>query len=79
MYDLWWNPALENQAIARAHRFGKKVPLTVVRFFCRNTIEEKIKTILDKKEVLFDEVVNQTKSAKTKQFTKQELFEMLEN
>ncbi|MEZ4924843.1 MAG: SNF2-related protein [Saprospiraceae bacterium] len=57
--DPWWNPAIEDQAIARAHRIGQIWPVTAQRFLSRNTIEEKIRVLQDKKrklgESLFDE------------------------
>ena len=40
--DPWWNPAVEDQASDRAHRFGQQRPVTVYRLVTRNTIEEKI-------------------------------------
>ena len=57
MFDRWWNPAVENQAIQRAHRFGRQSPLQVVRFTVEDTIEERIIEILHKKKGLFDEYV----------------------
>ena len=40
--DPWWNPAAEDQATDRAHRFGQTRPVTVYRILARNTIEEKV-------------------------------------
>jgi len=60
MFDRWWNPAVENQAIYRAHRFDRGDPLHVVRFVVRESIEERIASILDEKAELFDEVVEST-------------------
>ena len=40
--DPWWNPAAEDQATDRAHRFGQTRPVTVYRLLTRNTIEEKV-------------------------------------
>ena len=49
LFDRWWNPAVENQAIQRAHRFGRERPLHVIRFLVLDTIEERISNILAKK------------------------------
>ncbi|MCY3710131.1 MAG: DEAD/DEAH box helicase [Caldilineaceae bacterium] len=57
LLDRWWNPAIENQAIQRAHRFGRKVPLQVVRFLVENSVEERILDILKEKRGLFEEYV----------------------
>ncbi|MEL7431611.1 MAG: DEAD/DEAH box helicase [Chlamydiota bacterium] len=42
MLDPWWNESAEQQAIARAHRIGRKEPLLVKRYIAKDTIEEKI-------------------------------------
>lgn len=57
LFDRWWNPAVENQAIYRAHRFDRSHPLHVVRFVVRESIEERIAEILEKKAELFEDVV----------------------
>lgn len=57
LLDRWWNPAIENQAIQRAHRFGRKVPLQVIQFLVENSVEERILDILEEKRNLFDEYV----------------------
>jgi len=57
LFDRWWNPAVENQAIERGHRFGRTTTLQVVRFLVRDTIEERIQNILTEKQQLFDEYV----------------------
>lgn len=50
--DPWWNPFVEQQAIARAHRIGQKKPVTVIRFIARNSIEEKILLLQQRKQQL---------------------------
>ena len=52
--DPWWNPAVENQAISRAHRIGQKNKVMVYRFISENTIEEKIRKLQEKKQKLAD-------------------------
>lgn len=77
VFDRWWNPAVEVQAIYRAHRFDRDEPLHVVRFLVANSIEERIATILDRKEGLFDEIVESVETT-AHRFTKSELMQILE-
>ena len=62
LFDRWWNPASEAQAIHRAHRFGKSTPLEVIRFQIENSVEEKIAEILSTKTELFERYINQAPS-----------------
>ena len=57
IFDRWWNPAVESQAIARAHRMGRKDPVHAIKFVTSGTIEERILQILHDKEDLFDFVI----------------------
>lgn len=50
--DPWWNPAVENQAIARAHRIGQDKNIFVYRFITVDTVEEKIVRLQERKELL---------------------------
>ena len=54
LFDRWWNPAIEDQAINRAHRIGAKGAVTVTRMLAMNTIEQRIATVLDQKREMFD-------------------------
>ncbi|MDA1470300.1 SWF/SNF helicase family protein [Brachyspira hyodysenteriae] len=57
-YDLWWNPAVEDQATDRAYRIGQKRVVTNYKLITRGTIEEKILELQNKKaDVLIDTVV----------------------
>lgn len=78
VFDRWWNPAVEIQAIYRAHRFDRTGPLHVVRFLVLNTVEEKIAQILDQKEELFNEVVEESTENSGHRFSEQELMEILQ-
>jgi SNF2 family DNA or RNA helicase len=53
MFDRWWNPAVEDQAINRAHRFGRNRPLDVYRFLVTDSVEERIEEVLAEKRELF--------------------------
>ncbi|MBF8272887.1 MAG: hypothetical protein HW380_1992 [Magnetococcales bacterium] len=55
--DPWWNPAVEDQASNRAHRFGQKRPVTVYRLVTRGTIEEKIVELHAQKRDLADDLL----------------------
>ncbi|MEC5424115.1 DEAD/DEAH box helicase [Virgibacillus sp. C22-A2] len=57
LYDLWWNPAVEDQATGRAHRFGQKNVVQVIRLITEGTIEEKIFDLQQKKRELIDQVI----------------------
>ncbi|HLS22777.1 MAG TPA: DEAD/DEAH box helicase [Pseudogracilibacillus sp.] len=57
LFDLWWNPAVEDQAAGRAHRFGQKNVVNVIRFITEGTIEERIYELQQKKRELIDKVV----------------------
>ena len=56
LFDRWWNPAVEDQAINRAHRIGAAGPVTVTRFLSLQTIEQRINEVLEQKRELFDTV-----------------------
>ncbi|WP_372867785.1 DEAD/DEAH box helicase [Planomicrobium okeanokoites] len=57
LYDLWWNPAVEQQAASRAHRMGQQHTVQVIRMVAKGTIEEKITELQEKKKNLIDEVI----------------------
>lgn len=57
-YDLWWNPAVEDQATDRAYRIGQKENVQVYRLICANTFEEKINDIIKSKKDLADIAIN---------------------
>ncbi|HLR73605.1 MAG TPA: DEAD/DEAH box helicase [Pseudogracilibacillus sp.] len=57
LYDLWWNPAVEDQAAGRAHRFGQKNVVQVIRFITEGTIEERIYELQQKKRELINQVI----------------------
>ena len=57
LYDPWWNPAVENQAIDRAHRIGQDKPVFVYRMITEQTVEEKIVEMQERKRQLANIVV----------------------
>ncbi len=56
--DPWWNPFIEKQAIARSHRIGQTNKVMVTRFITKNSIEEKIIQLQEKKKGLSDEIID---------------------
>jgi len=57
LYDMWWNPAVEEQAADRAHRFGQKQVVQVIRLVARDTVEEKMYALQQRKRQLIEEVI----------------------
>ncbi len=74
LFDRWWNPAVEDQAINRAHRIGAAGPVTVTRFLSVGTIEERINEVLEKKRELFDTILSQADGDKKVGLTQHEIF-----
>ncbi len=58
LVDPWWNPAVEQQAIDRAHRIGQKQSVFAYKMICKDTIEEKILQLQEKKKSVADDLVN---------------------
>ena len=58
IYDPWWNPFVEQQAVDRAYRIGQDKPVTVYKLVAANTIEERIVEMQKDKEQDFDELIN---------------------
>jgi SNF2 family DNA or RNA helicase len=74
LFDRWWNPAVEDQAINRAHRLGQKDPVFVTRFVSQNTIEGRIAEILEKKRQLFQELIGQNGAPPSLGLSEDEIF-----
>ena len=62
LVDLWWNPAVEDQAIGRAHRMGQDKNVEVYRMITRGTIEEKIQELQTSKRHLVSTILDGTES-----------------
>jgi hypothetical protein len=73
-FDRWWNPAVERQAEDRTHRLGQTVPVTVYKYVCEGTIEERIDEVLRGKQALFDELVDDVSIDLGRYLTSEELF-----
>jgi len=59
LYDPWWNPAVEAQAIDRAHRIGQKQPVVAYRLIAKDTVEEKIRALQREKSALAASIVQE--------------------
>ncbi len=57
LYDLWWNPAVEEQAAGRAHRMGQKNTVQIIKLIARGTIEEKMNDLQEKKRDLITDIL----------------------
>ncbi|QCJ43365.1 DEAD/DEAH box helicase [Bacillus sp. S3] len=76
LYDLWWNPAVEEQAADRAHRIGQKNVVQVIKLITRGTIEEKISELQDKKRNLIEEMIDSEERG-TSSLTEEDIREIL--
>lgn len=76
LYDLWWNPAVEQQAADRAHRMGQKNVVQVIRLITQGTVEEKMYELQQKKKDLIDQVI-QTGEGAVSSLSEAEIRELL--
>jgi SNF2 family DNA or RNA helicase len=74
LFDRWWNPAIEDQAINRAHRIGAAGSVTVTRMLMSGTIEQRIAAVLDQKREMFDELFNDAKMPGSVGLSREEIF-----
>ncbi len=70
--DPWWNPAVEQQASDRAHRIGQQNPVFVYKYILKNSVEEKILQLQQKKKELSDTLITSEKGL-VKQLTPKDL------
>ncbi len=73
--DPWWNPTIEDQAIARAHRIGREGNVFARKFLTKDTIEEKINKLQERKKQLAEDIIG---TSGTMDFDKGELSYLLE-
>jgi SNF2 family DNA or RNA helicase len=74
--DPWWNPAVEAQAIDRAHRIGQEKTVFTYKFITRNTVEEKILALQRSKKRLFNELIT-TEDTFVKSLSKTDVLDLL--
>lgn len=73
--DPWWNPTAEQQAIARAHRIGQERHVIAIKFITKDSIEEKILKLQEKKLQLAEDIIS---GSSTASFSKADLAYLLE-
>ena len=77
LLDPWWNPAVEAQAIDRAHRIGQKNKVMIYKFITKNTVEEKIMALQERKIALAGELIS-TEESFMKSLSKEDIAALLE-
>lgn len=75
LFDPWWNPAAEQQAIDRAHRMGQKNKVIAYKLIVRGTIEEKILQLQERKQALAEEIITES-GGFLKSLKKEEVVEL---
>ncbi|KXX92934.1 SNF2 helicase associated domain-containing protein [Bacillus cereus] len=76
LYDLWWNPAVEQQAADRAYRMGQKNTVQVIKLVAQGTIEEKMHELQESKKNLIAEVIEPGEE-KLSSITEEEIRDIL--
>ena len=74
-YDPWWNASTEKQATDRAYRIGQKKNVQVYKLITKNSIEEKIYELQEKKAKLVDNMLN-TKTSFVSKLTKEDIMSL---
>jgi superfamily II DNA or RNA helicase len=72
IYDPWWNPAVESQAVDRAHRIGQTRTVSVYRLVTEDSVEQKIMALKEKKSKIVDALINEN-GLSTVKLTKSDL------
>lgn len=78
LYDLWWNPAVEDQATGRAHRMGQKKKVEVWRLISEGTVEEKMNRLQAEKKELFQQVLNSEDVKELSKMTIEDIQDILD-
>ena len=74
LFDRWWNPAVEDQAINRAHRIGAAGSVTVTRMLMSGTIEQRTHEVLEAKRQLFNEILSESGEPSSRGLSKDDIF-----
>lgn len=76
-YDPWWNPAVEDQATDRVHRIGQTRSVQVLRLITKDTVEQGVLEMSQRKRALFDQVITAGDTIPT-QLTEQEILQLFQ-
>lgn len=63
LYDPWWNPQVERQAMDRAHRIGQTKSVNVYKLVTQNAVEEKVVALQERKQAIFDAIMQENAEA----------------
>ncbi len=74
--DPWWNPAVEQQAIDRTHRIGQEKKVFIYKFIAKDTVEEKILALQNRKKRLANSLIT-TEESFFKSLSKEDIKEIL--
>jgi len=75
IFDPWWNPAVENQAIDRTYRIGQDKKVFAYRMICKDTVEEKILKYQERKKAVAADIIR-TEESFIKHLTKEDIGEL---
>ena len=76
LLDPWWNPAVEDQAADRAHRIGQERPVMIYRIVARETVEERVLALQQRKRALAEAAL--AGSDRAASITREELLQLLD-
>ena len=76
-FDRWWNPAVENQATDRAFRIGQQKNVLVHKFVCRGTVEERIDQLIESKQQLVSDVLEDGAGLQLSEMSDRELLDLV--
>ncbi|KAJ3775263.1 SNF2 family N-terminal domain-containing protein [Lentinula raphanica] len=77
LFDLWWNPAVEEQAFARAHRMGQTKPVNVYKLVTQNTVEGRIMELQDAKRKIATETLDRNEVDNMQSLSKEQLLHLM--
>jgi len=77
LFDLWWNPAVEEQAFGRAHRMGQTKKVHIYRLVVSNSVEERIVELQDRKKKLATETLDRSKMGERELSKDQQILHLL--